>query len=906
MFTKRFKDLSRHDASIAGGKGASLGEMTVAGIPVPPGFVVLSDAFEHFIEETDLAAEIDATLHKVDHKEIHTIEATAEKIQALILGEEMPKDIATEIKKSFKLLGTKFVAVRSSATAEDSSSAAWAGQLESYLNTTEKELLLNVKRCWASLFTPRAIYYRFEKGLHQTKISVAVVVQKMIQSEISGIAFSVHPVTEDRNQLIIEASYGLGEAIVSGQVTPDSYVVEKNPRRIVERIVQEKNRGLYRSTKGNEWRNTQPAKAKKQALSDAQTLKLSELILHIEKHYGFPCDIEWAFEKGKFYIVQSRPITTLQKQEDVNKIIFEKIYTRDTTYIMQELWASGCSQGIEKEFGWKNPYLPGIIHYMNQGSIEIWENLKATEWLEDIVLKENKNDPKFIDKILKKYRAKLEIIHALWKEKNLGINKLITLIETSREAMPYFIVYYYSAVNDKTPKAIRAKALAMRNKDEFFAQNDIVIRNSISALHPQTKNYETTILIDELKKIPTIKLLKDRKQHSLIVQGKQPFVGSLSEFESAKPQFSFKKEFVVVDDPSIIRGEIAQKGRVTGRVKILRRRDQVDEVKEGDVIVSPMTTPDFLPAMEKAIAFVTDEGGITCHAGIVARELKKPCIIGTKIATEILKDGNVVEVDADHGIVRVLSGRNGIAAHVILSKIYSREKTLFYFSMWNDSDRRGWKKFLGYEVKRNLFVIPAPGKKGSVWYSSEELIEIDSLLKAKLKKDKTLISRFIKTLDANWKKLIPYLSEKKQLENIEEFKDYYEHLVDWWSAMNTAFTIPDMKEMSSKNRKIFLKYRTESEKYTEKMNKVMMAFWQGNFPEFKDITFCVAPDEVAKLNRGSRKKSLQEIRLRRNGCIMFNGKIYPMRELESLLRKNHLELERVDADKKQEIRGTSV
>ncbi|MEK7087727.1 MAG: PEP/pyruvate-binding domain-containing protein, partial [Patescibacteria group bacterium] len=279
-----FKTITRSDTALAGGKGASLGEMTRAGILVPPGFVVLAPAFERFLEETDLNVEIDSILHKVDHREIHTVERASEEIQALILGEEMPKDIAAAIQAEFKKLGAKFVAVRSSATAEDSSAAAWAGQLDSFLNTTEGNLLQNVQKCWASLFTPRAIFYRFEKDLHKTRISVAVVVQKMVESEVSGIAFSVHPVTEDRNQLIIEAGFGLGEAIVSGQITPDSYVIEKNPRRIIDKNISVQKRGLFRRYSdvlkniritaeggtGNEWTEIKNDKGSRQKLSDEQ------------------------------------------------------------------------------------------------------------------------------------------------------------------------------------------------------------------------------------------------------------------------------------------------------------------------------------------------------------------------------------------------------------------------------------------------------------------------------------------------------------------------------------------------------------------------------------------------------------------------------------------------------------
>ena len=312
MFTKPFAKISKTDAAIAGGKGASLGEMTTAGIPVPSGFVLLSESFERFLEETDLNVEIDAILKKVDHQKIHTVENASEKIQALVLKAKMPEDIKQEVKKEFQKLKAEFVAVRSSATAEDGAEAAWAGQLESYLNTTEKTLLANVQKCWASLFTPRAIFYRFEKKLHQQKISVAVVVQRMIESEVSGIAFSVHPVTQDYNQIIIEAGLGLGEAIVSGSITPDAYVIEKNPRAIIDINVSEQSRGLFRKKDGgNLWQDISAGEGAKQKLTQKQIMELSDLIMKIENHYGFPCDIEWAYEKKKFYIVQSRPITTL-------------------------------------------------------------------------------------------------------------------------------------------------------------------------------------------------------------------------------------------------------------------------------------------------------------------------------------------------------------------------------------------------------------------------------------------------------------------------------------------------------------------------------------------------------------------------------------------------------------------
>ncbi len=648
-FTSDFRDIDKNDVQSAGGKGASLGEILKTEISVPPGFVILSNAFEFFLKENALEMEINSALRFLDYRDTATTEKTSIKIRELIADKEIPPIIIEQILNSFNMLGAQYVAVRSSATAEDSSIVAWAGQLETYLNTTEANLLENVKKCWSSLFTPRAIFYRFENDLQDQAISVAVIVQKMIQSEVSGVAFSVHPVTQDRDILIIEATPGLGEVLVSGQVTPDSYIVAKSSRSIVSQN--------YQTHVG--------------VLSNKQILELSQIIIGVENHYGFPCDIEWALESGKFYILQSRPITTLDKERprsknkhgfwekilkivlSPQKIIFEKI-TRDTTYIMQDLWAYGCSEAVEKEYGWKNPYLPIIINHMNQGSIEVWENVKATRWLANTILKENNKSPEFMDEILKKYKEKLSAIHKLLEEKILETKNLKKLIELSKEAMAYYIPYYYSALDNRTPKNIKGKVLEMRNRDDFFTKNNIVIRDSIINLYPKLRGYETTIFSDELDSIPDIEILKERRGCFFVIQGEGRFVATLDEFSKTHPNFVFKRELVKQGGVDRIKGEIAQRGKVVGRVKILRRRDQISEVAEGDIIISPMTTTDFLPAILKAGAIVTDEGGITCHAAITARELKKPCITGTKIATQVLKDGDLVEVDANNGFVKIL------------------------------------------------------------------------------------------------------------------------------------------------------------------------------------------------------------------------------------------------------------
>jgi pyruvate,water dikinase len=312
-FIKTFKNLNKNDISIAGGKGASLGEMTKAKIPVPTGFVILASAFDRFLEETDLGVEIEATMHKVNHENIRSIEKASEKIRDLIHDVKFPKDIGNEIFKEFSKLKTKYVAVRSSATAEDSSVASWAGELESYLNITKENLLESIKKCWSSLFTPRAIFYRYEKKLYKQRISVAVVIQKMIQSDVSGVCFTVHPVTEDKDQMVIEAGYGLGEAIVGGKITPDTYVVHKHKKGfgILDKNVSKQEIMIIRSNSGVKETQVSKSKQTKQKLTDKQIIFLAQLCQNIESYYKIPQDIEWAMKNNKFYIVQSRPITTL-------------------------------------------------------------------------------------------------------------------------------------------------------------------------------------------------------------------------------------------------------------------------------------------------------------------------------------------------------------------------------------------------------------------------------------------------------------------------------------------------------------------------------------------------------------------------------------------------------------------
>jgi len=289
-FIRDLKEISKKDMAIAGGKGANLGELLKIKIPVPPGFVILTQAFKEFLEEAYMDEGAKAMRNKINFKDTKSVEKRSEFIRNLILRAKIREEVRKKILNSFEKLKSKRVAVRSSATIEDSKIDSWAGQLETYLNITKENLIENVKKCWASLYAPQALSYRTRRNLWNKKIAVAVIVQKMIQPEVSGVCFTAHPVTKDKNHLIIETIQGLGELLVQGKATPNSYTVAKDKLKISEVNIVVKER---------------------RDLSEKQIRELTKLCLKVEGHYKVPQDIEWAIEKDKFYILQTRPITTI-------------------------------------------------------------------------------------------------------------------------------------------------------------------------------------------------------------------------------------------------------------------------------------------------------------------------------------------------------------------------------------------------------------------------------------------------------------------------------------------------------------------------------------------------------------------------------------------------------------------
>ena len=435
-----FREIGKEDIPLVGGKCANLGELAgKIGVPVPNGFAVSANAYKVFLEKTKADKMIESLLTGIDTADMESLQDVSKKIrkhvERLPMPKEMEKEILAKYEKLCELAGKKdmAVAVRSSATAEDLPGASFAGQQDTFLNITRKTLIESIKKCWSSLFTHRAIVYRKEKGFSHGEVLISVAVQELIFSRSSGVLFTIEPVSGAKDRIVINASWGLGEAVVSGQVTPDEYVVEKGTYRILERHVAKKERQIISDLKGGtKWAAVPSPLIEQPALSDDMIVRLAQYGMQIEKHYGVPQDIEWALdEDNRIFILQARPET---------------------------------------------------IHGTGKGAIA--------------------------------------------KEGKEGMKEDI-----------------------------------------------------------------------------------------------------------------------------LVRGIGVSPGQASGKVQIILNAKKISDFRQGDILVTEMTTPDWVPAMKIAAAVVTNSGGKTCHAAIVSRELGVPCVVGTGKATTVLKDGETVTVDGQKGLI---------------------------------------------------------------------------------------------------------------------------------------------------------------------------------------------------------------------------------------------------------------
>jgi pyruvate,water dikinase len=440
-----FDSIRKGDVGLVGGKNANLGELLSFGMPVPPGFAITAEGYRLFVQKNNLSDTIVKTLSKMDSEDSESLEHASVEIRKIMDSSKVPEELEAEILASYRELGQRLktkdptVAVRSSATAEDLPGASFAGQQDTYLFVKgEKMLLKYVVKCFSSLYTPRAIAYRKAKGFEETKVYLSVGIQRMVSSKAAGVIFTLDPATGNRDVIVIEGTWGVGESIVQGRVRPDQFVINKSDLSIQERMISKKEIMTVRtpSDEGLGFIKEVPTPAEmmeSSCLTDEQVLLLGKYAFEIEKHYGIPMDIEWALdgEDGVLCIVQARPET-------------------------------------------------------------------------------------------------------VWSQK-------------------------------------------------------------------ETKKEEVMTMGGEKKRL--------------------------------------------------LRGLPASPGMVAGKAHVILDAKHIGEFQNGEILVTEMTSPDWAPAMRKALAIVTDSGGITCHAAIVSRELGIPCVVGTGTATTVLKTGQLITVDATHGMV---------------------------------------------------------------------------------------------------------------------------------------------------------------------------------------------------------------------------------------------------------------
>ncbi|NIO45170.1 MAG: phosphoenolpyruvate synthase, partial [Candidatus Aenigmarchaeota archaeon] len=326
------KNLGKKDVKTVGGKAANLAELVNAEFPVPEPFFITTEAYDEFLKSNDLKGEIIEIIKGIDYSDVKSLNNSSEKIKEIIMKAEVPEKMKDQIIDAYKKLyggppidldfvkpmDTPFVAVRSSGAMEDIEGASSAGQYETFLNIKgEKRLIEAIKKCWASLYTPRVIYYRNKHNQPQDT-SIGVIVQKMINSEKSGVAFTVDPTNpvKGSKKIVIEACWGLGESLVQGKVEPDRYIVDKDTGKIIEKHIGKKTMETVKDIYGvTVERTITRERVTQQILTDYEIVALAAYCKKIEQHYNYPEDIEWAMERGKIYIVQTRAVTILEEKE---------------------------------------------------------------------------------------------------------------------------------------------------------------------------------------------------------------------------------------------------------------------------------------------------------------------------------------------------------------------------------------------------------------------------------------------------------------------------------------------------------------------------------------------------------------------------------------------------------------
>ena len=642
---KDFYNLADSEMKEAGGKGASLAEMSRADLPVPPGFVILSRAFDDLLSAQGLEEKIKDILSQLNKEDISSLEQASQQIREKILSSPLPPELQKEIHKQYEKLNTELVAVRSSATAEDSSSAAWAGQLESFLNTRPEELIENIKKCWASLYTPRAISYRIEKGSTDSPVSVAVIVQEMVAGERSGVAFSVHPTRQKENEMLVEAGMGLGQPIVSGTITPDSYIVDKNTLEILETKVAHQQQGLFfDNEQGHVWKGLGTEGSIK-TLTDQEITELSRLVKTIEDYYGRPCDIEWTQENGEFYIVQSRPITSLP--DSTSTQVYHKIMTRPQSLLDCEFWDQGERIMLPRQFQ-KILFFDPLFVYTPGKAVAVYYNFTDPDQDPQHLVEFLEENEQWFQQQKKEFDQNCQQLKELMRN---NANGHYHLGQLTLQVWPMITVANLIGSMENEDISTTLKNLCIQIREE-----------SDDVLHPAV-NYFNQLVRNKLdqKDIQNIAISEflggDLPQETETKKRNKGWAFHRGNLIHDLEKYCAENNIQLVEPnpeaTDLLKGNVGYSGFVQGKAKVIFELEELHKVKEGDILVTPMTTPEMMPVLQKVSAIVTDEGGVTSHAAIVSRELQKPCVIATTNATQVIKDGDTMEVDATQGKVNI-------------------------------------------------------------------------------------------------------------------------------------------------------------------------------------------------------------------------------------------------------------
>ncbi|MFA5023648.1 MAG: PEP-utilizing enzyme [Patescibacteria group bacterium] len=332
------------------------------------------------------------------------------------------------------------------------------------------------------------------------------------------------------------------------------------------------------------------------------------------------------------------------------KIVFHKNFTRDTTLLLQQLWPICMEDGL-MEIVPRNPYRPSVVDHMHNGTIEIWENDRAVDYIKKQFIKFSRKNPREALRFLERFKAKNKPLADIWRRGVLGsLKELKDFVALVLSNMVGDLFVLYMAEEKSIPPAVRRRAYSLRDGDHYFSSSNKVLVSTIKKLFPEIKDYANAVRFEDLDNIPSRAELKRRYKNYICVANKYAKVETLTAY-ARKTGYQFIEEKATAISRGL-KGQAANPGQVRGRVKLVFTTRDLDKVKKGDILVSPMTTANFMPALKKAAAIITDEGGLLCHAAIVSRELKKPCLIATKAATKFFKDNDLVEVDVEAGWVR--------------------------------------------------------------------------------------------------------------------------------------------------------------------------------------------------------------------------------------------------------------